>query len=125
MIPQTSDIARCYTKAIFELAEEKKVPEMVLLELQSVLEAFSKQEGLFRLFRSPVISKTEKRSIAEKIFANGSDSLAKWLLFVLVERNRTDLLSAIVKQFEQALNEKKGFVEAVVVTAHKLSEEVL
>lgn len=127
---KTSDVARCYARAIFELAEEKKVSEMVLLELQSIADALSNVGAyhdtppLFNLFRSPVIGKPEKKALLERLFGGGKDTLAKRLLYVLIDRGRTDLISTIVKQFEKLLNESKGFVEADVYSAREISEEL-
>ncbi|OGW80510.1 MAG: ATP synthase F1 subunit delta [Omnitrophica bacterium RIFCSPLOWO2_12_FULL_44_17] len=113
-----------YTKALFQIAENKNLSDSALVELEALSAFFSKNSRAFALFDSPVINKSEKRALASKIFESNPESLVKKFLLVLIEKNRTELWPSISKHFSNLLNERKGLVEATIVAARSLSENI-
>lgn len=117
-----SVVAKRYAKAIFEIAVEKGRTDQILKELQVVDESFASSAELRNWLSNPSVAAEEKKSSLAKIFQDLSEPVQN-LLFLLVDRNRTDQIHEIVEVYQAFNNEHKGIIEAVVTTAFPLHAE--
>ncbi|MBI3999764.1 MAG: ATP synthase F1 subunit delta [Candidatus Omnitrophica bacterium] len=119
------EIADRYSRSIFELAQEKSVTNTLFQELAAVREAMEARPELLNLLQSPIITRTEKKSLIEGILGPKASSLSQDFLNLLVQKNRIDLFPVIVDQLRIAIHEKEGVQEATVVTARELHPSIL
>ncbi len=121
------EIASNYASAFFSLltGEEKKENESV----DSILTAFDtfiaimRSNPLLGLFlRHPLIEKSKKQSFLEKIFP--SDLTVSFLLYV-IEKNKLPLFPEIVAILHELIRERRGELQAILMTAHPIEEEVV
>jgi F-type H+-transporting ATPase subunit delta len=108
--------ARRYARAIFELALERNQPlEAWLSDLQAVETALS-DPGVQPTLLSPRFSFQQKRGLIDQSLA-GVDELRRNFVYVLIERGRTDLLPAVIREFRALMLDHQGIAEATVTTA--------
>ena len=119
------EAANRYTRSVFELGEETGSSEQVFQELSAVRQAMEGRPELLHLLQSPLITRTEKRSLIEGILGPKSSSLSQQFLNLLVKKNRIDLFGFIVDRLRATLHEKQGIQEATVVTARDLHPSII
>ena len=117
-----SVVAKRYAKAIYEIALENGKSDQFLEELQLVSESFASSPELQDWLSSPSVDGKEKKSLLAKTFRDLSEPVQN-LLFLLVDRHRTDQIHGIVEVYRSFNNERKGIEEAIVTTAFSLSPE--
>ena len=119
------EIASRYAKAFFELTEIKVNSEAVHEALVSIINAMAAQPKLLALFQNPLISRSEKYSVVDKMIPGKDQVLPKQFLNLLLTKNRIYLLPEIVNAFGALLDNKKGLAKANVVTARPLAEDLI
>ena len=62
-------IAKKYANALFETATEIDKVELVMTNLIFIDETLKTNEQLFAFFNNPIITRTDKKDVAQKIFA--------------------------------------------------------
>ena len=108
-----------YTKSVFELAGTETEVDLLRSELVLFSEIMTIRPELMDLLQSPLISRSEKRSLLEGIRPDTS-SLGERFLTLLVEKRRMDLLPAIVRRLQVMLDEQRGIQETRVITHRPL-----
>ncbi|SFS34484.1 F0F1 ATP synthase subunit delta [Marininema halotolerans] len=117
-----SIVAKRYAKALFQVASEKGRLDEVAQEWQSVVDALDHHPKLIGWLTHPRVAAEEKKVLFGKLFANLSDTTRN-LLFLLIDRNREDVIEAVGTEYTKLAHESKGVAEAEVVTARALTEE--
>ena len=80
----------------------------------------SSQE-LREVWEAPSIPAEQKRALLDAIVAReGISRPVRNFLAVLIDHRRIKFLDPIVKEFEQELNRRLGFVEAQIISAREL-----
>lgn len=115
-------VAQRYAKAIFEIALESGINDQIEEELRFVEETFASSTELKEWLTYPFVDQADKKSVLANIFTKLSEPV-KNLLFLLVDRHRSNLIDDIVKAYQNLNDEHKGLVEAIVTTAFPLSAE--
>jgi len=109
-----------YARAVFSLALEKKQENQTLDNLLTFKKSLTNQDWKF--FLHPKITKAEKHQVLEKL---NLDLLVLNFLKVLVDNDRLELLDLIIVNYQELLNELKGFALVKVTTKVKLSSSNL
>jgi F-type H+-transporting ATPase subunit delta len=79
---------------------------------------------LRQVWEAPSIPADQKRKLLDAIVAREKISVeVRNFLAVLIDKGRIQFLDAIVKQFEQDLNQRLGFAVAEITSARDLSEQ--
>lgn len=112
-----------YAKALLQNANENNNEEIVFGDMQSVHKTIEDSRELQSVLQSPVIKAKDKKEALLKIFSNQSDS-THTLIKVLVENQRTPLLSKVAQGYVDIYNEKHGVKVATVITAVPLNSEL-
>jgi len=115
-------VARRYARALFEEARARGQAELIDADVATLHEAFKASRELARVFESPVIPREKKKKIIETLFAGRLQLLTVHFLELLVEKERENLLPAIVAAYRALQDEEQGIVEAHVRTAFPLDE---
>ena len=113
-----------YASALYDLAAEKKVVDLVLEDLRFLQKCIQENKDLKLLAKSPLITSCDKLNIFEKILSKKkADVLTKTFLKVISSNKRFAKLSSIISQFININFQKRGDVLADVTSAEELSDK--
>ena len=112
-----------YTRALFEVAEEKRVTEKVAAELEKLDAAFQALPELSEYLTSPQVEWKEKKAIAGTLTKGMSEILSNFINLV-VEKERQEILPEVPQQFKRLLELQKRKTKATVYTAVPLKDDV-
>jgi len=112
--------ANRYAKALLDVLFPDGA-ELGLEQLMKFSSLLNSQPEMRQLFENPTIAADRRKSvfngIADKLTY---DSRVRNFLNLLIERNRLDLLSAVIRAYQSLLDEKLGLVRANVTSASPL-----
>ena len=112
-----------YASALYDLAAEKKIADLVLKDLTFLQKCIQENKDLKLLAKSPLITSSDKLNIFEKILSKQkADKLTNTFLKVISNNKRFAKLSSIISQFMNINSQKRGDVLADVTSADELSD---
>ncbi len=114
-------LARKYSKAIFEIAQDENKLEEYGKELSDVRAVVFAQPDLKGFVTNPQIQPKAKKEVFTKLFAGELSQDVFNFLMLLVDKRRVALLEAIEAEYQLLSNEARGIVIADVTTAKPLS----
>ena len=114
-------LARKYSRAIFELAQDEGKLVPYGEELASVLKDLNSVPGVWGYFSNPELSRDDKKALVKKMYDGELSTDVYHFLLLLVDKRRMTLLPAIVEQYEALSNEARHIIVADVTTARPLS----
>ncbi len=98
-------------------------PEAALAELRAFEQVVRQSPELQTAFGTPAVPAARKRSVIRRIAeVMKLSKVTQNFLFVLADRGRIGSLGAMVKAFEEALDERMGIVRAEIASAGDLNE---
>src|SRR5207248_5125556 len=104
--------------------EQRLNPEKTVEETRSLAALVASNHELRVVWEAPSIATEQKVRVLDGIAQRlGVSGVVRNLVAVLIDHRRIQFLDAIVKQFEQDLNERLGFAEAEVTSARELSDD--
>jgi F-type H+-transporting ATPase subunit delta len=111
-------VARRYAEALADVAEAHSQVEQAENELRAFAEMMRASRELYETFASPVVSQPDKRRVLDAVIerARPSQIMAN-LLRVMLNHYRLHHVGEVYEQFRREMNERRGVVEAEVVTA--------
>lgn len=115
-------IARRYAHALFDLAREKGELDRVKQELDVVVKTIEGLPELQEWFMTPAVNVERKKELVAEHFQGFSD-WTKNFLFLLLDRDRQELISLIAQEYNKLADDAMGIQEAVVTSALPLSEQ--
>jgi F-type H+-transporting ATPase subunit delta len=116
----TSTYARAFADAVFDGHFD---PGKTLQEAQSLAELVAGSKELREVWETPSITAEQKRAVLDAIVARqGISRTVRNFVAVLIDHRRINFLGPIVKQFEQELDQRMGFAEAEITSAHELNQ---
>lgn len=115
-------VSKTYGEALFELALEEKKLDTFLEEVTAVLDALQKNPEFFKLMNHPRISGKEKIKVVEDCFKGRISEEITGFMTLIISKERTPELPAILEYFIHRVKEEKGIGSAYVATAVPLSE---
>lgn len=116
-------IAKKYANALFETATEIDKVELVMTNLIFIDETLKTNEQLFAFFNNPIITRTDKKDVAQKIFAIHIEKTVLDLMFILIDNARVETFNEIVNQYSDMFNVKENIVKPNIISAVELTEE--
>ena len=120
MASVTSTYARAFADAVFDGHLD---PGKTLQEAQSLAELVAGSKELREVWETPSITAEQKRAVLDAIVARqGISRTVRNFVAVLIDHRRINFLGPIVKQFEQELDQRMGFAEAEITSAHELNQ---
>ncbi|MBI2995860.1 MAG: F0F1 ATP synthase subunit delta [Candidatus Melainabacteria bacterium] len=115
-------IAKRYAQALFELTCDKA--ETIFNEIKSVNELINQIKGAIDVFNNPGITKNEKKQLLETLHWSVSTTTMN-LLYILIDRQRFNLLPEIQNEFLKLINKGKGIVSLEVISTVELDPSTL
>jgi F-type H+-transporting ATPase subunit delta len=120
MASVTSTYARALADVVFDRHLD---PAKTLQEAQSLARLVAGSQLLWEVWEAPSIPAEQKRALLDAIVAReGISPAVRNFVAVLIDHRRIKFLEPIVKEFEQELNRRMGFVEAQIVSARELGQ---
>jgi F-type H+-transporting ATPase subunit delta len=120
MASVTSTYARAFADVVFD---QHLDPAKTLLEAQSVAQLAASSLELREVLEAPSIPAEQKRALLDAIVTRaGFSRTVRNFVAVLIDHRRIKFLDPIVKEFEQELNRRMGFVEAHITSARDLGQ---
>jgi len=112
--------ARAFAEAVLDSHHE---PDKTLWEAKAVAELVAESKELREVWETPSITPEQKRAVLDAIVAReGISKIVRNFVAVLIDHRRTKFLGPIVKQFEIELDQRLGFAEAEIISAHELNQ---
>jgi F-type H+-transporting ATPase subunit delta len=120
MASVTNTYARAFADAVFSGRHD---PDKTLQEAQGLAELVAGSKELRAVWETPSITAEQKRAVLDAIIARqGISRTVRNFVAILIDHRRIGFLGPIVKQFEQELNQRLGFTEADITSAHELNQ---
>jgi F-type H+-transporting ATPase subunit delta len=121
-----SGVAARYAGALFELAQEHKVGDTVLKDLETFDAMVAGSADLDRFVRSPVFGADEQVRALEPILKQaGISGLAANFLKLIASKRRLFAVRDIVRSYRALSDASKGIVRAQVTVAEEPSQTVV
>ena len=117
-------LAERYTKALWDIAEEKNEVEKFGQELSSIIDAISENTDIEGFFVNPVIKIEDKKEILQKSFEGKVDEEIYNFLNLLVDKNRMFLLPNIKHLFNDKIFEKQNVLNVEAQTVIELNDDM-
>ncbi len=113
-----------YASALYDLALEKKLVDVVLDDLLFIQSIIKNNKDLKLVIKSPLIKSNDKLEILQNILkSKNPNELSSTFLKVLSKNKRFQKTVDIISQFKNINAQKRGDVLADITSAEKLSNE--
>lgn len=118
-----ASVASRYARAFADVVVDLKIdPNQARAELQSIVQMLEQSPDLRRVWDNPAIQHEQKIKVLDAVAQRaGFTGPARNLIAVIIEHRRINMLPQIATQFEAELNERLGFIDAVITSARELS----
>lgn len=118
-------VASRYAKSLLDLSKEQGSEDTVKGDIDQVIAVLKENSQLQKVLKNPIIKADKKRAILVALFEGKVNPLVLSFFGILVDKGRANILFEIVNEFVRSYNEFKGIVNATVVSATSLSDEIL
>ncbi|MFN8152007.1 MAG: ATP synthase F1 subunit delta [Solirubrobacterales bacterium] len=118
------EIAKVYSGALFDVAEEKGSLDEVQQQLGQFADAVAEDRDLQVFFFSPYFSSAEKREGIAKAIDGGNPELVNFLE-LLAEKHRMPALFKIRQRFDELWDEANERLEVTVTSAIELDPSIV
>lgn len=115
-------VAKRYAKALFEVANERKMLDQVEQDLNLIVRIMKDTEGFLTFFRHPKISTDVKKELVTSVFQKQISTISQNFLFQLIDNQRIEYAEEILFQYVILANEARKVVDIEAVTAVELEE---
>ncbi|CCQ94971.1 putative ATP synthase subunit delta [[Clostridium] ultunense Esp] len=115
-------LARPYAKALFLAAQEKKILGPIREGFSRFILRLEEEPDARRLLAHPQVTLEDKKRIILSL-AGDAHPYLKNFLSIMVDNGRETLFKTVYESFLRLVDEKEGWVEAVITTAKPLSKE--
>jgi F-type H+-transporting ATPase subunit delta len=119
-------VARRYAKALFAVGKTKGDKEVQAYgkDLTAVAQALAGAPQLLRLFRNPVFSVEEKKSVLDKTMGTANlNQMVKNFLGLLADKDRLASLPDIAAVYGEILDEESGIMRGQLITALEIDKK--
>ncbi|MBP2629059.1 MAG: synthase subunit delta [Firmicutes bacterium] len=117
-----NQLAIKYAQAVYELAVEKDMLDVVEKELLLVESTITSYADLATLLYHPQVLAQAKKEIIRKIFGQDVNDFVLTFLLLLLDKRREAALPAIIAEYVKIANQARNIVKAEVTTALPLAE---
>lgn len=118
-------VSKRYARGLFELAKEKNVLDQVETGLNVVSQALKDVPEFETFLLHPQIDAAEKKEKLRNIFQDKISEYVLSLIFLLLDRGRTEAFAGIVEEYVKFANEARGVENAIAYSAVPLDEAQL
>jgi len=118
-----ASVVNTYARAFADVVMANRLDAArTLAETQQISSLVRDSKELREVWENPSIPSEQKRAVLDGMVQRGGMSRpVRNFIAVVIDKGRIRLLSEIVAQFAQELNQRLGFAEAEVITARELA----
>jgi F-type H+-transporting ATPase subunit delta len=120
--PFALKIAAPYARALFDFSVEKNIMHQITADFQNLDIFFEKSSELNEYLNSPVVSQEAKRAVLSKILKSQINTETFKFLMVLVERDRINVLRAVISAYLELVYETASIKMVEVSTASAFTD---
>ena len=118
------EIAQVYARALFEVAREHDLLDVIREQLDEFVRAVNENRELQVFFFSPYFSSEEKKQALHTVL-DGADPIFMGFLETLVDGHRMPVLFRIRARYEQLWDEANQVLPVAVTSAVPLEESIV
>ena len=119
----SSGLSGRYAKAIYELAEEKKILKKIVDDFMKLKKLLEESDSLSNLIKSPAISKYDKQNSILKILNKAkAQKLTTKFFGTLANNGRLTLINEVIDNFLLEVSRINGEVKAEVISSFALDQ---
>ena len=115
--PLTEKIAGPYARALFDFSVEKNIMHQITADFQNLDIFFNESAELTEYLNNPVVSQKAKREVLGKILKSQINAETFKFLMVLVDRDRINLLTAVINNYLELVYQTASIKMVEVSTA--------
>lgn len=116
-------VADKYSSAMFELAQEQNILELMEEQLGYVASVMAEQPELRSFLENPIVTEDAKIKLVGSIFESSIDKVALHFIYVMIKRGRHRYIAQAIAAFIQKSREAR-ILEATVTVAEPITAEV-
>jgi len=117
-----SRVAKKYANALFLLARERKIEDVLWADLSALGQVFKADRSLLKVIAAPQIPDEDKHKLVRTVLAGAHEAVLNFMLFA-IDKGRTEHIPRIIEMYGQLLDEARGVVEAEITTAVALKDD--
>lgn len=117
-----SQIGRRYSKAIFDIAEEKNQVKEIYELLNSAMILYRNDKEFKNFIRNPLISNKQKKIVLNEIFGKDNNENLNILLYIL-DKGRINCIKYIVSEYLKIHYRKNKILDVKATFTKELNEE--
>ena len=119
----SSGLSGRYAKAIYELAEEKKILTKIVDDFMKLKKLLEESDSFSNLIMSPAISKFDKQNLILKILNKAkAQKLTTKFFGILANNGRLTLINEVIDNFLSEVSRINGEVKAEVISSFVLDQ---
>lgn len=124
VVSKSQSLAGRYASALYELADQERCLDSVASDLSSFSRLIDESEALYRLIRSPVISREDQLIGIEALLSKAKvNDLTKKFIGAVVMNRRLFVINDMITTFLSELAERRGEIKANITSAVKLTAD--
>lgn len=120
-----SKITVRYARALFSVGMENGLTDRLYQDIQTINALFLQSEEIQQTLSNPVIRVSQKKTIISKILHPRVDDMALRFIILIINNKRETEIPGICRNFIDLVRTHQGIIPATVITAGKLSDEIL
>ena len=117
-----SQVGRRYSKAIFEIAEEKNQVKEIYEMLNSAMVLYRTDKEFKNFILNPLIDNEQKKSVLNKIFGKDNSENLNILLYIL-DKGRMNCIKYIVAEYLKIYYKKNRILDVKATFTKELTDE--
>ena len=117
-----SQVGRRYSKAIFDIAEEKNQVKEIYELLNSAMVLYRTDKEFKNFIRNPLISNEEKKLVLNEIFGKDNRDNLNILLYIL-DKGRINCIKYIVAEYLKIYYRKNRILDVKATFTKELTDE--
>ena len=117
-----SQVGRRYSKAIFEIAEEKNQVKEIYEMLNSAMVLYRTDKEFKNFILNPLIDSEQKKSVLNKIFGKDNSDNLNILLYIL-DKGRMNCIKYIVAEYLKIYYRKNRILDLKATFTKELTDE--
>ena len=117
-----SQVGRRYSKAIFEIAEEKNQVKEIYEMVNSAMVLYRTDKEFKNFILNPLIDSEQKKSVLNKIFGKDNSDNLNILLYIL-DKGRMNCIKYIVAEYLKIYYRKNRILDVKATFTKELTDE--
>lgn len=117
-----SKLARRYSIALYELAEEENKFAEYREEVKSLIDVWSENPQLNEFLSNQLVSKEDKKAFLKDVFKGKVNDYVLYFMNIIIDKGRAAYLEDILKDFDALGNEKLNIKQGILYTPSDLTK---